>query len=83
MEFDDWRALHKEGDNLLVAQDGANPQPATGTVQQGVLEKSNTQIVSEMVELIANQRQYEANSKAVTTQDEMLEKSVNEVGNPT
>ena len=83
VEFDDWRALHKEGDNLLVAQDGANPQPATGRVQQGVLEKSNTQIVSEMVELIANQRQYEANSKAVTTQDEMLEKSVNEVGNPT
>jgi len=33
-----------------------------------------------MVELIHNQRLYEANAKAVQTQDSMLEKSVNSVG---
>ena len=80
VQFDDWRALHKQGDNLLVAQPGAVPQQATGRIEQGALEKSNTQIVSEMVELIANHRQYEANSKSVVTQDSMLDKSVNEVG---
>ena len=33
-----------------------------------------------MVDLIDNYRIYEANSKAVTTQDAMLDHSVNEVG---
>ena len=45
-----------------------------------MLERSNVNTVSEMVNLIANYRVYEANSKAVTTQDAMLDKSVNEVG---
>ena len=37
-------------------------------------------LVEEMVELIHNHRMYEANAKAITTQDTMLDKSVNEVG---
>ena len=85
VQFDNRLAIQKQGDNLFYAvadEDGniAQPQPATGEVVQGVLEKSNTSIVSEMVELIHNHRMYEANSKAVTTQDTMLEKSVTEVG---
>ena len=56
------------------------PRPASGELIQGSLEKSNTSIVYEMVELIHNQRLYEANSKAVMTQDSMLEKSVNSIG---
>ena len=58
----------------------AQPRPASGEILQGTLEKSNTAIVSEMVELIHNQRMYEANAKAVLTQDSMLDKSVNSVG---
>ena len=58
----------------------ALPRPASGEILQGVLEKSNTAIVSEMVELIHNQRMYEANAKAVLSQDSMLDKSVNSVG---
>ena len=58
----------------------AQPRPASGELLQGALEKSNTSIVYEMVELIHNQRLYEANAKAVQTQDNMLEKSVNSVG---
>ena len=56
------------------------PRPASGEILQGSLEKSNTAIVYEMVELIHNQRLYEANAKAVQTQDNMLDKSVNSVG---
>ena len=37
-------------------------------------------MVNDMVELINNQRMYEAGAKAVTTQDSMLDKAVNEVG---
>ena len=78
--FDDTRALLKQGDNLLYAQEGAQPRPAQGEVQQGMLERSNASVISEMVELINNQRVYEANSKAVTTQDTMLESSVTQLG---
>ena len=51
------------------------PRPASGEILQGSLEKSNTAIVTEMVEM------YEANAKAVQTQDTMLDTSVNQVGN--
>ncbi|WP_297963695.1 flagellar hook-basal body protein [uncultured Anaerovibrio sp.] len=75
------KAMTKVGDNLYRPIDPNNRRmAATGEIQQGVLERSNTNIVSEMVNLIANYRAYEANSKAVTTQDTMIEKSVNEVG---
>ena len=80
VQFDNRLAVQKQGDNLFYAVNNAQPQPATGEVMQGMLEKSNVEIVREMVELIHNHRLYEANSKAVTTQDTMLEKSVNEVG---
>ena len=56
------------------------PRPASGEILQGSLEKSNTAIVSEMVELIHNHRMYDANARAVMTQDAMLDKSVNSVG---
>lgn len=75
----------KQGDNLFYAvtdENGnvAQPQQATGEIIQGVLEKSNVEIVREMVELIHNHRMYEANAKAVLTQDTMLDASVNKVG---
>ena len=85
MQSDNRLATEKQGDNLFYAVidnqgNVAQPQPATGEVIQGCLEKSNTAIVKEMVELIHNHRMYEANAKAVTTQDTMLESSVTEVG---
>ena len=43
-----------------------------GTVLQGYLEKSNVDVVKEMIDLIVSQRSYEINSKAVKTADELL-----------
>lgn len=85
VQFNNRLAVQKQGDNLFYAVTDNNgnvaqPQQATGMILQGMLEKSNTQIVNEMVELIHNQRMYEAGAKAVTTQDSMLESSVNQVG---
>lgn len=76
-------AAQEVGQNISqrIMNPDAQPRPATGEIIQGSLEKSNTSIVSEMVELIHNQRMYEANAKAVQTQDSMLDKSVNSVGN--
>ncbi len=77
--------IQKQGDNLFYAVTDNNgnvaqPQQATGEIIQGALEKSNVEIVREMVELIHNHRMYEANAKAVLTQDTMLDASVNKVG---
>ena len=77
---DDRRAILKEGGNLWNPRPGAEARPATGEIQQGALEASNTNVVNDMVELINNQRIYEAGAKAVITQDSMLEKAVTEVG---
>ncbi|MCF4113041.1 MULTISPECIES: flagellar basal-body rod protein FlgG [Dethiosulfovibrio] len=43
------------------------------TLQQGILERSNVQVVEEMVNLIVAQRAYEANSKTIQTADRLLE----------
>lgn len=80
VEFADRRAVLKQGGSLFYAQEGAQPVPATGTIEQGVIERSNANVINEMVELINNHRVYEADSKAVTTQDTMLDHAVNEVG---
>ena len=80
VQFDDRRAVLKQGDNLYRPQQGAQPQAATGDIQQGMLENSNVNIASEMVSLINNYRIYEAGSRALVTQDSMTDKTVNEVG---
>ena len=80
VQFAGPQAVLKQGNNLYYTQNNAQPQAASGEIQQGMLERSNVNTVNEMVNLIANYRVYEANSKAVTTQDSMLDKSVNEVG---
>jgi flagellar basal-body rod protein FlgG len=44
-----------------------------GTLQQGVLEQSNVSLVDEFVQMILAQRSYEANSRAVSAADQMLQ----------
>ena len=44
-----------------------------GTITQGFLEGSNVNIMEEMVNMIAGQRAYEVNSKAIQTADQMLQ----------
>ena len=45
-----------------------------GTLTQGYVEASNVNVVEELVNMIATQRAYEINSKAVQTSDQMLAK---------
>ena len=55
-------------------QAGAPGAAALGTLQQGFLEGSNVNVVEELVAMIATQRAYELNSKAVQTSDQMLQR---------
>lgn len=72
--------LHSLGDNNYI-QTVASGDVVTGIagleglgqIKQGFVEMSNVQLVEEMTDLITGQRAYEANSKAITTSDEMLQ----------
>jgi flagellar basal-body rod protein FlgG len=72
--------LQPTGNNLLTesAASGA-PQVGTpstnglGTLNQGSLETSNVNTVTELVNMIECQRAYEMNSKAISTTDQMLQ----------
>ncbi|MBQ6441144.1 MAG: flagellar hook-basal body complex protein [Lachnospiraceae bacterium] len=44
-----------------------------GSITSGALEMSNVDLASEMTELIVDQRGFQANSKVITTSDEMLQ----------
>jgi flagellar basal-body rod protein FlgG len=71
--------LESLGQNLY-AESEASGQPIEGTpgvdgvgsIGEGMLESSNVKVVEEMVNMIASQRAYEINGKAVTTSDNML-----------
>jgi len=52
----------------VVGNPGTN---AFGTIQQGYLETSNVNIVTEITNLITAQRAYEMNSKVIQTSDDM------------
>jgi flagellar basal-body rod protein FlgG len=59
----------------IVGQPGA--AEGLGTLQQGMLEQSNVDIVSEFVNMIVAQRAYESNSRVVTSADQMLQDLTN------
>ncbi len=71
--------LRAIGGNLFEQTDasgepsyGLPGEEGFGSVVQGYLEKSNVDVVQEMINLIVSQRAYEINSKAVKTSDEIL-----------
>lgn len=55
------------------AQQASPGFDGTGTIRQGYQERSNVQVVDELVSLILAQRNYEINSRAIRVSDEMLQ----------
>jgi len=58
------------GDPVVGAPGGAE---GLGTIQQGMIEESNVDVVGEFVNMILAQRSYEANSRVVRAADEMFQ----------
>jgi flagellar basal-body rod protein FlgG len=79
-DFKDYNYLEKYGENMYNSVNGGTTQVPTARVQQGYLESSNVNIVSEMVDMIAVTRAYETNQKVIQTIDGTLDKAVNTVG---
>jgi flagellar hook protein FlgE len=79
--FQDPGALVSVGNNLYTNMSNAGPlasltapgSSGLGNIQSGALELSNVDLSSEMANLITAQRAFEANSKIVTTSDEILQ----------
>lgn len=61
------------GDAVL----GTPGEDGFGTLAQGYVEMSNVNVVEEMVHMIAAQRAYEINSKAIKTADDILQMANN------
>jgi len=81
VNFENVREIKKEGDSMWRETEYSGPataDPSTKVIQ-GFLEKSNVNIIREMVEMIEVQRSYEANQKAVQTHDSTVGRLINEV----
>lgn len=80
VDFDNYDYIEKYGENLYNLADGGQVTASDATIEQGTLETSNVNVVSEMVNMITIQRAYEAGQKVITSIDETLDTSVNQVG---
>jgi flagellar hook protein FlgE len=68
-----WVATRDSGDAAL----GGVGQGGRGALVAGTLEQSNVDITQQFVELISHQRAFQANSKTITTADQMLQELMN------
>jgi len=81
--------LEKIGGNLYRVTPNANPdgeielsapgdpEAGTGVIIAGQLEMSNVDLTTEFTEMIVAQRGFQANSRIITTSDEVLQEVVN------
>lgn len=79
-DFEDYNYLERYGENYFQAVEGAEEIDSEAEIHSGYLEMANISVVTEMVNMITIQRQYEANQKLITTYDSTLENAVNQTG---
>jgi len=83
-DFASYTGLSKQGSNLFISS-LASGQPVitipntagVGAIAPSSLEMSNVDLAQEFVELITTQRAFQANSKVITTSDEVLNELIN------
>jgi flagellar hook protein FlgE len=83
-DFASYSGLAKQGSNLFTSS-LASGQPVittpntagVGAIAPSSLEMSNVDLATEFVELITTQRAFQANSKVITTSDEVLSELIN------
>jgi len=68
---------YRDSRNSGVPQFGNPSQDGFGVVRQGNLEMSNVDLANEFTEMIITSRAFQANSRTITTSDEMLQELIN------
>ena len=78
--FQNEAGLEAQGGDLFTATaasgqpvQGLPTSPGYGNIQQGYLESSNVNVVTELTDLIQAQRAYEMNSKVIEAADQMMQ----------
>ncbi len=69
--------MFEESNNSGTAQIGTAGQGGRGLVTPGAVEMSNVDLSQEFTDMIVTQRGFQANSKIISTSDEMLQDLVN------
>lgn len=83
--FSNPAGLQKVGDNLFIPTTNSGDftkgvqvgSEGVGTLSPGTLEMSNVDLSREFTDMIVTQRGFQANSRIITTSDEMLQELVN------
>lgn len=81
--FDNPAGLEKQGENLFIDTPNSGsfvkkkPGAGVGLLNPGTLEMSNVDLSREFTDMIITQRGFQANSRIITTSDEMLQELVN------
>ncbi len=68
-----WGETFSSGDRII----GSPTSSGFGALQSGALEASNVDIASQLVNLITSQRNFQANAKAITTEDTIQQAILN------
>lgn len=77
----DMTALSKQGNNLFADPSGQTAQPATNvTMQQGMVEKSNVQSISEITNLIEVTRTYASIQDLMSSTQDLSSKAIDALG---
>ncbi|WP_305043274.1 flagellar hook protein FlgE [Geoalkalibacter sp.] len=82
-KFPNTGGLLKEGSNLYAASDASGdprigvPSSELGKIFTNALEQSNVDLAQEFVKMITTQRGFQANSRIITTTDELLGELIN------
>lgn len=83
-KFSNPEGLEKAGNNNYIqsnnsgeVQVGKAGDGGYGVIRQGFLEMSNVDLANEFTEMIVTSRAYQANSRSITTSDEMLQELIN------
>ena len=83
--FENSSGLQKVGDNMYIPTTNSGDfkkglkagSEGVGTMNPGTLEMSNVDLSKEFTDMIITQRGFQANSRIITTSDEMLQELVN------
>ena len=82
--FNNPDGLEKQGGNLYTQTAnsgtsviGAPSEDGYGIIRSGFLEMSNVDLANEFTDMIVTSRAYQANSRAITTSDEMIQELLN------
>jgi len=77
VNFADPQTAQKQGDNLYAAVGDAGPQPDTkSTIQQGSIEKSNVNSVSEMSHMVEVTRSYQQIANMLQAQSDLRKNAI-------